>query len=49
MGATLLRFLGCLKKATKKNGINLSLKYYLADSNGIISARKGTHDGLSNF
>jgi hypothetical protein len=25
-------------KDKEKNGINLSLKYYLADSNGIISA-----------
>ncbi|MBR2903206.1 MAG: hypothetical protein IKC37_01020, partial [Clostridia bacterium] len=29
--------------------INLSLKYYLADSNGIISAFYSTHDGFNFF
>ena len=33
----------------RKTVINLSLKYYLADSNGIISAFYGTHDGFNFF
>ena len=40
------RFRSINLRKRRKRVINLSLKYYLADSNGIISAFfKGTHDG----